>query len=148
MATNPDTRLLQTALTLIEGYNKWDIDAIMAPRAPNCVQRVYPARLDRPSLTNDEYRSYFASLMPLIEGFTVTVLDTVVDAKAHMVAIYAKSRATTAIGPYGNEYSLFLRMTEDDTQIIEFKEFVDSEYSQNYFAKLREHHAKGKEEGQ
>jgi hypothetical protein len=39
--THPESdkpsKLLQTVLTATDGFNKWDIDAIIAPRALGCV---------------------------------------------------------------------------------------------------------------
>jgi ketosteroid isomerase-like protein len=51
------------------------------------------------------------------------------------------STADTAVGPYANEYTLYLQMTDDDTQVVSIKEFVDSQYSQEFFGKLRAHMA-------
>lgn len=47
-----------TAAALIAGYNAWDIDQILAPRAPDCVQQVLPASLKREPRTNEEYRRF------------------------------------------------------------------------------------------
>lgn len=66
----------------------------------------------------------------------VTVLKEIHDAEAQTCAIHASSTAETPIGPYGNEYSLFLTFTDDGTKIKRFEEFVDSAYSGAYFAKL------------
>ena len=41
------------------------------------------------------------------------------------------------MGPYSNEYSLFLTFTDDGTKIKRFDEFVDSAYTGAFFAKLQ-----------
>lgn len=40
-------------------YNAWDIEAILAPRAPDCVHSILPASLRQKAKNNDEYRRHF-----------------------------------------------------------------------------------------
>lgn len=47
------------------------------------------------------------------------------------------------MGPYGNEYMITLQMTDDDLQVKEIKEFVDSQYGAEFMGKLRAHLAGG-----
>jgi hypothetical protein len=39
-------------------------------------------------------------------------------------------------GPYANEYALFLTFTDDGKKVRKFGEFVDSGYSERFFATL------------
>jgi ketosteroid isomerase-like protein len=50
--------------------------------------------------------------------------------------MHATSTAETDVGPYANEYALILTFTEDGEKVIKFLEYVDSAYSQGFFAKL------------
>jgi hypothetical protein len=136
--TSPDqaSKLFTTALSVIAGYNSWNMDAILAPRTPNCTHRVYPDRLNRPKLNNTEYDAYFSSLLPYFKNFTVDVIDAYVDEDANKVALQAASTATSVIGPYANEYVIMMKMTECKTQVYEVREFVDSEASSNFFPNL------------
>ncbi|KAJ3577436.1 hypothetical protein NPX13_g3131 [Xylaria arbuscula] len=95
--------------------------------------------LGRPPMNNAEYKAYFSPLMPLFQEFTVTINDLVEDEKENKVVMWAKSTATTAIGPYANEYVIILHMNESGDKIAKFIEFVDSQFSATFFAKLREH---------
>ena len=113
----------------------------MEPRAEDCTQRVYPARLDRPLLNNTEYRKYFPTFSALFKHFHVEILETVVDPNNHKVAFHARSTGETVIGPYANEYMIMMQMTEDDAKISSIKEFVDSGYSDEYFKRLRAYKA-------
>jgi hypothetical protein len=63
----------ETARTFIDAYNAWDIDAIMGYRAPGCQHRVLPSSLGRSAKTNDEYRDYLKTIMPLFSNFTVVI---------------------------------------------------------------------------
>ncbi|KAL5117053.1 hypothetical protein ACEQ8H_005012 [Pleosporales sp. CAS-2024a] len=128
---------------MIEGYNAWNMDAILAPRAPNCTHRVYPNRLGRPTMNNTEYEAYFSAFLPYFANFRVTVLDAYVDEEANQVALQAASTATSAIGPYANEYVLLIKMTESKTHVYEIREFVDSEASANFFPNLTGYIANG-----
>jgi ketosteroid isomerase-like protein len=137
--TESKSQLLQTALAAIDGYNKWDIDAIMAPRADHCMQEILPKSLDRPLMNNTEYRTYFGKMLPAFKNFTVTVIDAVEDPKNHKVVVHAKSTADSVVGPYANEYMLVFHMTEDDKQVVHVKEFVDSMVSVTLISKIREY---------
>lgn len=61
-----------TAAALIAGYNAWDIDLMLAPRAPECVQQVLPASLGLKPHDNEQYRKYFEEqLSKMFTGFEV-----------------------------------------------------------------------------
>ncbi|EAT83022.2 hypothetical protein HBI56_070200 [Parastagonospora nodorum] len=144
MASSQSTsKLLTTALAVVAGYNEWNMEAILAPRAENCIQRVYPDRLGRASYNNTEYNEYFSKFLPYFKNFNVTIIDTFVDESANRVAIQAKSSADSVVGHYGNEYVLMLKMTESQDKIYEFREFVDSEYSASFFPRLSAYIAEG-----
>lgn len=140
----PSSQLFTTAMAVIAGYNAWNMDAIMAPRTDNVTHRVYPDRLDRPLLNRTAYISYFSSLLPYFDNFTVTVTDTYVDEDKNQVAVQAFSRADSVLGPYGNEYVVMMKMTECQTKVYEVKEFVDSEASAMFFPNLTAWIAAGK----
>lgn len=134
------SQLLQTALRFIQGYQKWDIEAILDPRAENCTQQVFPASLGLPKLNNSQYREYLTNgIMAHFTNFQVNIVDVVEDTKRSKVVMHAQSQADTAIGPYANEYVLLLQMTDDHKQVVSIKEFVDSQSTQTFFPKLRAH---------
>jgi ketosteroid isomerase-like protein len=137
--TGSKSELLQTALAAVDGYNKWDIDAILAPRADSCTQEILPKSLGRPLLNNKDYRAYFEPLLPAFKNFTVTILDVIEDSENHKVVIHASSTADSVVGPYKNEYMLVFHMTEDDKQIVHLKEFVDSVVSMSLIKQIKEH---------
>ncbi|KAI0515385.1 hypothetical protein F5B22DRAFT_607159 [Xylaria bambusicola] len=135
------SRRRQTALAVIDTYNKWDLEAMVAIRTEDCVHQVLPQSLGRQPLNNAEYKAYFATWIPLFKDFTVTVNDLVEDEKENKVVMWAKSTAMTEVGPYANEYVLILHMNEAGDKITKFLEFVDSQFSVTFFTKLREHQA-------
>ncbi|KAK5741736.1 hypothetical protein LTR17_003727 [Elasticomyces elasticus] len=112
-------QMKRTTKAVIDGYNNWDIEAIMTPRAlaASAVQ-------------------YFASIMPLFKDFTVTADSEIFDPQCKKAALHMNSTATSPLGHYANEYALFLTFTEDGTKITEFDEMVDSAVSGKFFAEL------------
>ena len=139
--------LYKTAISLISGYNEWNIDAIVAPSAPNCTQQVLPTRLGRPSMDNESYRQFFTAIMPMFKDWTFTAYDVVEDPKASKAVIHAGSTATTPLGEYKNEYMIVVETNDAHDQIVHIKEFVDSGFSEAYFVRLRDYMAaqQGKE---
>ncbi|KAI0534836.1 hypothetical protein GGR58DRAFT_504932 [Xylaria digitata] len=133
------SQLRQTALAVIDSYNKWSIEAIMGLRAEDCVTQILPRSLGRPAMDNATYETWFKSMMPYFKDFTVTIDDVIEDPAGNKVAIRARSTASTEIGPYNNEYVVILHMNEAGDKITKFLEFVDSSNSVTFFPKLQEH---------
>jgi ketosteroid isomerase-like protein len=136
MANQERSQLLKTAFGLIDAYNSWNMDAIMALRAPNCTQKIYPLRLKRPALNNERYRKYFEPFLSQFENYRINVLDYTEDPNQHKVAFHLTATSKTPVGDYNNEFAVYLKMTDDDRQIVEVKEFVDSGFSVPFFTKL------------
>ncbi|KIX09552.1 uncharacterized protein Z518_00632 [Rhinocladiella mackenziei CBS 650.93] len=130
------SKLLETAQAVIKGYEKWDIDAIMAPRTPDCTYHTLPKSLNRPVMNNEAFRAHYTGVIPYLRNFRVAISDTVIDIKTNQVAFHTTSTAETVIGPYESEQTIFLKMTEDGTKICEMKEFLDSALVQGLFADL------------
>lgn len=143
MENNEKSTLVQTVLRALDGYNQWDIDAIIAPRAAECTQQVLPYRLGRPVRNNAEYREYFAkTVIPYFKSFQVEILDIIEDQQNAKAAVSARSQGETVMGPYSNEYMLTFHLTKDHKEVLEIKEFVDSGYSDDYFKRLAEYVSK------
>lgn len=73
-----------------------------------------------------------------MSSIQVHVTSELHDAEAHKCALRATSTADTPVGPYANEYAIFVTFTEDGKQITKFEEFVDSACAGQFFAKLNE----------
>jgi hypothetical protein len=61
----------QTTKTVIDAYNAWDLEKMLAFRAPECQQQILPASMGRPSTNNTEYRERLTQIMPWFRKFTV-----------------------------------------------------------------------------
>lgn len=89
-------------------------------------------------MTNAAFRAYMGTIMPLFQSFTPTINQLVEDAAANTIAIWASSVAQTVIGEYRNEYTLLLSFNAEGDKVTKIIEFVDSAYSKEFFARLRE----------
>ena len=56
---------------VLDGYERWEVEAVMAPRAGNCTHQILPKSLGRQPQNNTEYRQYFATVTPLFKDFKV-----------------------------------------------------------------------------
>jgi hypothetical protein len=57
----------------IRGYRKWDVDAILAPRAENCTYHLLPESIGVPPRSNAEYREWYTTqIIPLFKEFKVS----------------------------------------------------------------------------
>ncbi|KAK0707842.1 hypothetical protein B0H67DRAFT_647979 [Lasiosphaeris hirsuta] len=137
--------LHQTVLNVIDAYNSWDIEKIMAVRAPECIQEMLPNTLGIPAMDNAAYEAWQKNtVLPIFRNLRLEVLDVIEDTENNKVAIWAKSSAESPIGPYANQYMLVLHMTKEGDKLVRLREFADSAYSNEFFPKLRKAMAGGK----
>jgi hypothetical protein len=61
----------ETTRAVLDAYNTWDLEKILAFRAPECIQQILPASMGRPSQNNTEYRERLTQIMPWFRKFTV-----------------------------------------------------------------------------
>jgi hypothetical protein len=60
-----------TAKAVMDAFNSWDIEKIMAYRHPDCQLQILPKSLGRPVRNNDEYRERLVQIMPWFRDFKV-----------------------------------------------------------------------------
>jgi len=132
--------LKATISNLISAYNSWQIDSVVSDtwRSPSCIHQMLPASLELGPMNNDQYREYFGRVIPSLQGFHITVYDMIIDEKERKAVVHVDSTAESAVGPYKNELILFLRFDEEG-KVVRIEQFVDSQYSVAFFAKLGVH---------
>lgn len=74
MSSSVLENIKRTTQAQLEGYRKWDVDAILAPRAENCIYKYRPESMERPEMNNAQFREYFSTVIPLLQGFDVRCL--------------------------------------------------------------------------
>lgn len=60
-----------TARQLFDGYNEYKADAVLKPRAPECIHSWWPTSMKRPSKTNDEFREFFVPMEKTMKNYKV-----------------------------------------------------------------------------
>lgn len=69
----------------------------------------------------------------------MTAHKIVNDPEQHMAVVHATGAAETIVGPYRNEYAFFMTFNEDGSKVVRVEEFVDSAFSNGFFAKVQEY---------
>ncbi|KAK4565596.1 hypothetical protein LTR86_004213 [Recurvomyces mirabilis] len=139
MADASYNNMIRTTHRMIDGYNQWDIDAMIANRTPDCVTEILPKSMGREPMNNNEYRLYFASVMSMFKSFTVIIESEMYDVQTNRAALHIRSVAQTPVGSYSNEYAFFLKFDHDCNKISRFEEMVDSKYTVEHLLELRSH---------
>lgn len=65
------TNMKHTAQAVCDGYERWEIDAVMAPRTQDCIHHLGPKSLGRPLRNNEQYSAYFSTVQTLFHDFKV-----------------------------------------------------------------------------
>ncbi|KAJ3496566.1 hypothetical protein NLG97_g2574 [Lecanicillium saksenae] len=131
-----------TARALFDGYNQYEAEAVLAPRAPECIHSWWPTSMKRPSKTNDEFRQFFKPMEKTMKNYRCKIHKIINDPETHTLALYATGTGESAAAPYQGEYCFFLTFTEDGEKITRIEQFVDSAFAYNYLAKVKEYNEK------
>lgn len=61
----------RTTQAQLDGYRKWNVEAIVAPRADDCIYTYHPESMGRPPMNNDQFKDWFSTMIPLLKDFDV-----------------------------------------------------------------------------
>ncbi|KAI0863775.1 hypothetical protein F4860DRAFT_467796 [Xylaria cubensis] len=131
-------QLWKTAKAAFEEYGELTAESVIAYRSPDCVHRILPASAGVPDRTNKEYSDFVMGFKQMVPNMRLIILDDfgpIIDETNRQVLAHLKSAGDTPYGPLENEYFMSLKMNEDGTQIVEFVEFVDTAYTQEFIKK-------------
>ncbi|KAI6833465.1 hypothetical protein KC332_g12649 [Hortaea werneckii] len=128
-----------TAQAVCDGYERWGVDAVMAPRADDCIHHLGPKSLGRPLRNNEQYRAYFYTLQTLFQDFKIEVTDQVFDGDQKKAALHVFGSASSPVGKYEQEYTWFLTFNEDGTKVKRLEEMIDSSYLAEFFKRLHDY---------
>lgn len=133
---SPPSKQRQTALAVVDAFNKMDIEAIISHRSPGCMRHILPSSLNLTPTNNTDYEAHLDRLIPIFENFSLTIEDIIEDREAHRIVMYLKARADTLAGEYRNEYMWTLDFDETGDKIIRMHEFVDAVVNKEFWPKL------------
>ncbi|ORY71163.1 uncharacterized protein BCR38DRAFT_404282 [Pseudomassariella vexata] len=133
------SKLLQTALSVIDGYNSWSLSEIASPRTKDCTQQCHPMSLKGPLYTSpEEYCEYYKTMIPLFRNFKMEVIGYAEDQTQNKVIFHAMATAETDVGPYENEFVWMIQTTQDQDKVCGIREFLDSAYTVDFLKKMWE----------
>lgn len=69
----------------------------------------------------------------------MTIHKIVNDPDQHMAVVHASGSGDTPFLPYKNEYAFFLMFNDAGDQVIRIEEFVDSQFSGEFFGKMQQY---------
>ncbi|KIX04250.1 uncharacterized protein Z518_07804 [Rhinocladiella mackenziei CBS 650.93] len=133
------SQLLQVATAVVDGFSKWTIEDVMAPRSQNCIHHMLPASLEKPPFSNDELSVWLEQIMAVVPNGFNMMYDKdacVVDKVTRKVVLYAKATAETKAGPFHNEYVFTITVNEEGTLADRVEEWMDSKLSLDILARL------------
>ncbi|KAF2132362.1 hypothetical protein P153DRAFT_285012 [Dothidotthia symphoricarpi CBS 119687] len=128
----------QTADTIVQAYNRMDIDTIVSLRTPDCKRIFLPSSLKYPSQSNDAFRANLTSMKSIFTNFKVTVHDVIESGSTSAIVIFASARGDTPIGVYENEYVWKMTFEEGGERVCGWSEFVDVGMARDFLPKLME----------
>ena len=112
------SKLLDTAYSLIDGFNAWDEDQIMACRTDDCLHEFWPPTSpDAKGNDNAAARAHFLSTRNLFKNFRVQIVEEAEDPVAHRVVFFAHATMDTPKGPMVLDYVLLLDISEENDKI-------------------------------
>ncbi|EXJ55618.1 hypothetical protein A1O7_08547 [Cladophialophora yegresii CBS 114405] len=125
---------------LLDAYAAWDLDAILADRAVECIYHARPETAGMPPMNNAEYRQWYTTeIMPLMkQGIKFEVHNAVYDAEAHKSVLHGISTSESVVGPYRNECILITSFNEAGDKAVKIEEMFDSAYFQQFSQRLQE----------
>ncbi|KAJ2970582.1 hypothetical protein NUW58_g9648 [Xylaria curta] len=147
-ATNsPRSRRKQTALALIDAYTSLNPEAVMALRTEDSIHQILPRSLNRAAMNSTRYATYLTTiLMPYIKSVSVTVEELLEDAAQNKIAAWVHWDATTAVGPWREDFVWILHLNEAGDKVTRSLEFVEG--TSDYPSRLRKHIARIKGAGE
>lgn len=132
------SKLRQTALTYLEGFQTLSSDSFLAILAPNAIQRFAPASCSPPPpMTPIAFANHIKHLREVLLGFPVFANEIFVNEEKSQVTIWATSETQfrdeckdgdtpAAEWLYRGEYIFILTTDPSHEKIVEIIEFVDS----------------------
>ncbi|KAL8700828.1 MAG: hypothetical protein Q9201_005237 [Fulgogasparrea decipioides] len=134
----PDSTQKLAALSLVAAFNRMDVPAIMAHRAPSCLRHFYPTAMAQTPQDNTTYAKSLTSLHAIFRNFFLTIDELIEDSANNRICMWLSARADTMVGEYVNEYVWLLDFDKSGKKIVRTKEFSDSVMARDFFPKLKE----------
>lgn len=131
---------LDTVNSLLRGYNSLSVSTLLRPLSPEFKHQVLPASLGMPLSNRDAFSKHAAGIFAIFSSFKMIPLEIFsISGGKEIFIIRAEMRGVlkNGGGNWRNECVMFIRLSEDCSQVVEITEFVDSRKA----VEMRERHA-------
>ncbi|KAK0640433.1 Austinol synthesis protein H [Lasiodiplodia hormozganensis] len=139
-ADNGMTRQRQTALAVIDAFNRIDTTTVWKLRDRSCWREIYPKSLGAMPQDNAACQQALNMLANTFKEMHMSVHEIIEDIPARKVCLWIIATGRTVSGPFTNEYVWSLEFDETGSQIIRWKEFADAISTKNLFPELMAAH--------
>jgi hypothetical protein len=121
-------RRMQTIDALLHGYGSLSVAKLLEPLAPDFHHQTLPESLGMPVRDRDTFKKHAAGIFGVFDEFEMVPRTIVDDPATGVVAIDAQMLGTLkgGKGEWKNECVMMVKLTEDGSQVLEVREFVDS----------------------
>ncbi|KAK5118391.1 hypothetical protein LTR62_002905 [Meristemomyces frigidus] len=128
-----------TSEAFLQAWDTWEVESIMAIRAPECTHSMLPVNVGFDARTNAEFGAYLKTVGGFFTKSKMTMNDYVAVPAERRAVVRSTMLADAPWGEFRNEYVWFLRFTEDGLLVTEIIEFIDSLTTRDVKAKIIEH---------
>ncbi|KAF2138893.1 uncharacterized protein K452DRAFT_290538 [Aplosporella prunicola CBS 121167] len=126
MTIQRSTRL-NTVYTLLDGYGSLSVSTLIAPLAANFKHSVLPESLGMATRGREAFEQHAAGIFSVFESFAMVPNAIFEDTQKNAVIINAKMEGVMKGGrEWANECVMIVQLSEDQREVIEVTEFVDS----------------------
>lgn len=130
---------LKTAQALLDGYSSLNVDQLTAPLASDYTHQILPESLGVPIRHAKQFAEHAAEIFSMFSEFRMNPKAIFEDQGQNAVVVHARMEGKLKDGEeeWLNECVLIIYLSEDGSQVVKVKEFVDSAKA----VELREKHA-------
>ncbi|OJD40639.1 cytochrome p450 [Diplodia corticola] len=133
---NGMSRQRQTALAVVDAFNRLDTTTVFKLRDRSCWREIYPKSLGAAPQDNSACQRSLNMLANTFKEMHMSVHEIIEDVPARKVCLWIIATGRTVSGPFTNEYVWSLEFDESGSQIIRWKEFADAISTKNLFPEL------------
>lgn len=119
---------METIDALLAGYSSLSVEKLLKPLSPDFQHRVLPESLGMPARNRASFAGHAAEIFNIFETFKMMPKAVFDDPELSTVIIEALMLGTLKDGghEWRNECNMTIKLTEDGTQVLDIREFVDS----------------------
>ncbi|KAH8768901.1 hypothetical protein F5883DRAFT_553157 [Diaporthe sp. PMI_573] len=119
---------IKTTEALLDGYSSLNVDRLMSPLSSDFSHQVLPESLGMPIRNANQFAEHAAQIFSVFSQFCMSPKAIFEDQGQNVVVVHARMEGTLkgSNEEWLNECVMIICLSEDGTQVVQIKEFVDS----------------------